>query len=125
MNMTFLLVLLTVGDAGKINAAFVNTESIEICQTKREKLTTISMAAGTEIVESRCFETPYVLTKFSHNSVETPARVNYVISVGVDNLSIKQANSKMSCIVDVEKESLGHTAEVYCASSSQQIIKGS
>ena len=123
MNTAFLLVLLTLADAGQINAAFVNTDSLIACQTKSNMLGAVISVSGTKVVESRCFTSTLTFSKFSHEQVKESVRSSYLISLADETVNIKQSKNKMACIVGKEKLGLVDQGEVYCTTSSQHIIR--
>lgn len=121
MNTAFLLVLLTMGDAGQINAAFVNTDSLISCQMKSKMLGAVISSSGTEIIENRCFASDLKFPKFSHKQKEDALRYSYVISLAGDEIEVSQAKNKMECIVNKEKFELENKGDVYCTTSTQKI----
>ncbi|KAF3982112.1 MAG: hypothetical protein HFP78_03480 [Methylococcales symbiont of Hymedesmia sp. n. MRB-2018] len=124
MNTAFLLVLLTLGDVGQINAAFVNTKSLITCQTKGKMLGTVISASGTEIVKNSCFKSDLTLSKFSHSQAEKKmAHTSYLIVMERQDIEIRESKNRMECIVIKEKMALNGKNDVYCTTSTQQIIR--
>ncbi|KAF3977091.1 MAG: hypothetical protein HFP77_08795 [Methylococcales symbiont of Iophon sp. n. MRB-2018] len=98
MNTAFLLVLLTLGDVGQINAAFVNTKSLIACQTKGKMLGVVISASGTEIVKNSCFKSDLMLSKFSHSQAEKKkARTSYLIVMEEQDIEIRESKNRMYC----------------------------
>lgn len=123
MNTTFLLVLLTLGELGQIDAAFVNTDSLIACQIKSKMLGAVISASGTEIVENRCFASDLIFPNFSHSQSDEAVRYNYLISLTANSVEVIQSKNKMECSVDREKMKLENKGDVYCTSSTQLIIR--
>ncbi|MDC9724612.1 MAG: hypothetical protein PSN44_01660 [Gammaproteobacteria bacterium] len=121
MNTTFLLVLLTLGDGGQINAAFVNTDSLNTCQNKSKMLGAVISTSGTKIVENRCFVSDLNFTKFSHGQSDEEVRYDYAILLSDDYVEVIQSKNKMECTVNEENMALTNKGEVYCTTSSQNI----
>jgi hypothetical protein len=123
MNITFLLVLLTLGDAGQINAAFVNTDSLNACQNKSKMLSEVISTAGTKILENRCFASEFIFSKFSHAQPSEAVGYNYNIVLNNETVDVIESQNKMECIVNKEKLMLTNEGGVHCTASTQQIIR--
>jgi hypothetical protein len=124
MNTTFLLVLLTLGNAGQISAAFVNEDSQSACQSKSKILGEVISASGAKIIKNRCIASQYQFSKFSHaeSESEDAVRNSYLISLTEQGVHINQLKNKMECITDKEKMTLDDDNKVYCTTSRQQMI---
>jgi len=123
MNTVFLLVLLTLSDAGQINASFVNTDSLNACQNKSKMLGAVILTLGTKILENRCFASELNFSKFSHGQSKQAVRYNYNIVLNDDRVDVSQSKNKMECIINKEKLMLTNDGEVYCTTSKQQIMR--
>ena len=119
MNTLFLLVLLTQNAAGDINAAFVNTQSLEQCEQKAMMLEGVFQAANIPVIEKRCIKSPLVFTEFDHVVSSGMIRHFYTVSFDDQSVQITPMPDWQTCMsrqnTDVNQ---GRT---YCCSSAQSI----
>lgn len=111
------------GDVGQISAAFVNTDSLFTCQAKSKMLGAVISASGTQILKNKCFESDLKFPKFSHKQKENAIRYSYVVSLTGGDIEVRQTKNKMECILNKEKFALENEGEVYCTTSTQEIIR--
>ena len=123
MNATFLLVLLTLGDAGQVSAAFVKTDSLIACQTKSKMLAAVISGADTKVLENRCFSSDLEFSKFDHREKD-PTYSHYVVSLADNAIEVIPVKSKIECILGQEKIALKNkNSIVYCTTSTQKKLE--
>lgn len=123
MNTTFLLVLLALGDGGQINAGFVNTDSLNLCQNKSKILSAVISTSGSEIIENRCISSELVFSKFDHSEEEKTVRYSYYVSLIDENIVIKQFNNQAECVAEKKKQASVNSGNVHCVTSSQKMME--
>jgi hypothetical protein len=122
MTASFLLMLLTLGDTGQINAAFINTQSLITCQAKSKMLEAMMNTSNIKIIKNSCFETSLLFSKYSHEKRMQEVPNSYLISITDKDIQISPSKNKMACIVDKEKLTLkSQQEEVYCTTSTQKL----
>lgn len=134
INTTFLLVLLTLGDAGQSNVAFVNTDSLNTCKikikikikikNKNKMLSTIISTSGTTVLENRCFKSKLTFSKFSHDTKKQVTQSNYLVSLSNEKANVRTIESRR-CTAEKEKLlAADDKTKTYCATSTQHLLKG-
>ncbi len=117
MKTLFLLIMLTQNGAGDINAAFVNTETLEQCQQKALMVEGVFQASAIPVIESRCIKSDLKFSKFGHASTSTKIKNFYLIHFDEASVQILPMSEWRDCM-DQQKKAVKQ-GRVYCSSSVQ------
>ena len=123
MSAAYLLILLTMTEAGGINSSFVSTDNLLMCESKSTMLKTIISASGTKVIKSSCFKSDLKFSKFGHKKEGVQATFGYRIALTDEAFDIASLDEGVDCLLDNEKELKESKANTYCTISTQQIIK--
>ncbi len=119
MKTLYLLITLSQNAAGDINAAFVNTETLEQCQQKAVLVENIFKSSSIPILESRCTKTNLKFSEFGHAANSRNIRYFYLISFNDNSTNIITMTDWKSCMLQ-KKNNVKHK-KVYCSSSVQSV----
>ena len=119
MKTFFLLIVLTQNGAGDINAAFVNTQTLEQCQQKALLVESVFSASDIPVLESRCIESPLRFSEFGHASSSSKINNFYLIHLDEKGVEITKTPDWYSCM-EQQKNAL-KPANVFCSSSVQSL----
>ncbi|MCB1754024.1 MAG: hypothetical protein KDJ38_00790 [Gammaproteobacteria bacterium] len=114
----FLLLVLTRNGAGDINAAFVHAPTLEACEMHQTLTQSIFVAAGVDVIESRCGKSRLRFSEFNHAASSSMIRNFYTIDLQGAGLAIEAAGDWPRC----QEKSL-QKAGLICASSVQSLIR--
>ena len=119
MKTLFLLIMLTQNGAGDINAAFVNTETLERCQQKALMLEGVFKASEIPVIESRCIKSDLQFSEFDHAS--TPSKILNFYLIHFDEVSVHiSPMPEWRVCMDRQRNSVKR-GRVYCSSSVQSL----
>ncbi len=119
MKTLFLLITLTQNGAGDINASFVNTETLELCQQKALMVEGVFKGSNIPVIESRCIESNLQFSEFGHASASSNIRNFYLISLDETKIDISPVSDWRTCMS--QQENIGKPGRVYCSSSVQSL----
>ena len=118
MKTLYLLITLTQNSAGDINAAFVNTETLDQCQQKTIMVESVFKGSNIPILESHCIKSNMRFSKFGHAANSIDIRNFYLTSFNDGIVSIISMPDWTTCIKQKDKTI---QKRVYCSSSIQSI----
>ena len=121
MNTLFLLIVLTQNGAGDINAAFVNTQTLEQCQQKALLVEAVFSSSNIPVIESRCSSSGLRFSEFGHASASSMIRYFYLVKLDEESLQIESMPDWYACMSRA-KQAAGQ-GRVYCSSSVQSLVK--
>jgi len=111
--------MLTQNGAGDINAAFVNTETLELCQQKALMLEGVFKASEIPVIESRCIKSDLQFSEFGHAS--TPSKILNFYLIHFDEVSVQiSPMPEWRVCMDRQRNSV-EQGRVYCSSSVQSL----
>ena len=119
MKTLFLLVMLTRNAAGDINASFVNTETLDQCQSKAQLVAGVFTGAGIPVLERRCIRSDLGFSAFSHETSSRMPRYFYLVHVDGEHVDITPVADWVTCRQQ-EKQGAGK-GKLYCSSSVQRL----
>jgi hypothetical protein len=119
MKTLFLLIMLTQNGAGDINAAFVNTETLEQCQQKAMMVEGVFQASAIPVIESRCIKSELKFSKFGHASTSSKIKSFYLIHFDRSSVQISPVSDWRACM-DRQKDDVKQ-GRLYCSSSVQSL----
>ena len=119
MKTLFLLLILTQNGAGDINAAFVNTETMEQCQQKTLLVEGVFSGSDIPVIESRCIKSDLQFSEFGHASTATSIKHFYLIVFDETSVQISPVAEWRTCM-ERQRNSVKQ-GRVYCSSSVQSI----
>ncbi|MGD9803562.1 MAG: hypothetical protein AB7E81_04085 [Hyphomicrobiaceae bacterium] len=123
MQQLFLLVILTMGEANGLSAAFVGTETRAECEARGKAIRPILDGAKVEVKEFGCLPSTQRFQRFQHGAPADAPRFFYRLTLTADSVSIARLDALDAC-----KAASRPTAEkppdarIYCASSSQSML---
>lgn len=123
MQQLFLLVILTMTDAGGLSAAFVGTETRAECEARGKAIRTILDGAKVDIREFACVPGAARFEPFAHGTPADAPRFFYRVALGADSVRITQVESLGACKAAQPAAAEPAGARVYCASSSQSMLR--
>ena len=114
METGFLMVILTILAGGEMSAAFVNTQTLEECETRAATVRSILEKGGVVIEHLVCRTSPLQFEPFVHGAEEEAERRTYLVSFDDRTATVEPV---ASC------EAAGASAEGrYCATSTQGLL---
>ena len=119
MNTLFLLIVLTQNGAGDINASFVNTQTLELCQQKAELVSAVFTASKIPILQRECAQSNLVFSSFEHASTSRLINNFYLIEFDNNVPVIKKIETWRDCMMQAKDSESDNP--VYCASSVQSL----
>lgn len=119
MKTLFLLIILTQNGAGDINAAFVNTETMEQCQQKTLLVEGVFSGSDIPVIESRCIKSDLQFSEFGHAATASRIKHFYLIVFDEKSVQISPVAEWRSCMAQ-QRDSVKQ-GRVYCSSSVQSI----
>lgn len=119
MKTLYLLITLTQNSAGDINAAFVNTETLEQCQQKTLMVEGIFKGAKIPVLESRCIKSDMQFSEFGHAANSKNIRHFYLANFNDDGVRIVAMSDWRTCMQ--QEKNLVEKGRVYCTSSVQSV----
>ena len=119
MQTFFLLIMLTQNGAGDINAAFVNTKTLELCQQKALMLEGVFKVSEIPVIEGRCIKSDLQFSEFEHAS--TPGKILNFYLIHFDEVSVQiSPMPEWRVCMDQQKNGV-EQGRVYCSSSVQSL----
>jgi len=118
MKTLYLLITLTQNGAGDINGAFVNTETLELCQQKAIMVESIFQNSNIPVIESRCIESKLQFSEFGHALNSRDIQNYYLISFDEDAVSIVVMPDWQTCM---QQKNISTQSRLYCSSSIQSV----
>jgi hypothetical protein len=123
MQQLFLLVILTMSEAGGLSAAFVGTETRAACEARGKAIRPILDGAKVDVKEFVCLPSSQRFQRFKHGASADTPRVFYRLALTADSVSIAQVNSPDACTATAQPGAAGPPgARIYCASSTQPML---
>ena len=119
MNTLFLLVLLTQNGAGDINAAFVNTQTLEQCEQKALMIEGVFQAASIPVIEKRCINSPLLFTEFDHVVSSGMIRNFYTVTFSEQSVQVEAIPDWHTCMKKQNTKDID--GKIYCSSSAQSL----
>jgi hypothetical protein len=123
METAFLLVLLTLNNAGQMAVNFVNTDDLEYCETRARMLNEILTGGGVKIAENRCVPSTLRFTKFTHDGPAKTKRLTYLIQLEQTRVRVTTTPNMEVCKQSKISWESAQSGKVYCATSTQAPLK--
>lgn len=120
MSTLYLLLLLTQNSAGDINASFVNSKSLAECEQSMLMVQGIFTSRDIPLLYRGCMVSPLRFSPFNHSNTSNVTRYHYLITVEGEKFAIESLQNRDECM---GRGSRGATEQVYCASSTQHMLK--
>jgi hypothetical protein len=123
MQQLFLLVILTMGEAGDVSAAFVGTETRAECEARGKAIRPILKGAKVDIKEFVCLPNTQRFQRFKHGATADAQRFFYRLVLTADNVSIARVDGLDTCTATAQPNAAEPAdARIYCASSTQPML---
>ena len=119
METLYLLIMLTQNSAGDINAAFVNTKTLEQCQQKTMMVKGVFKGSNIPVLESRCIKSDMRFSEFGHAENSKNIRHFYLTYFNNEGVQIVAMPDWRTCMQ--QEKNLVEKGRVYCTSSVQSI----
>ncbi len=122
MKSLYLLLLLTQNGAGDINAAFVNSDSLESCEQSRLLVEAIFKSRSIPVLYQQCLPSELRFSPFQHADSTRVERHHYLIvppGEGSD-LRIEPMEGQQGCLAQRRQV---EPMTAYCASSVQGLLE--
>ena len=119
MKMLYLLIILTQNAAGNINAAFVNTETLDQCQQKIMMVEGLFRAWDIPVIESSCIRSDMHFSEFGHISDSNSIRHFYMAYFNDEDTRVVSMPDWRTCML--KKKNIPDK-NVYCSSSVQSVL---
>ena len=119
MKTLYLLITLTQNAAGDVNAAFVNTETLQQCQQKLIMVESVFKNSNIPILESRCIKSDMQFSKFGHAANSRDIRHFYLTYFDAVTTRIVTMPDWRACMS--QKKNNTEQSRVYCSSSVQSV----
>jgi len=119
MKTLYLLITLTQNAAGDVNAAFVNTETLQQCQQKALMVESVFKNSDIPVLESRCIESNMQFSEFGHAENSRNIRYFYLTYFNAATTRIVAMPDWRTCMS--QKKNNTEQSRVYCSSSVQSV----
>ncbi len=121
MNLSFLMIVLTLLESGGMSAAFVNTQSLDECERRAKAVSTILAGQKLPIKDVVCRRSEATFEPFSHTG-ESAGAYHYIVTFDEREAWVTPRAADAACD-GADAAARGPTeATRFCVASAQKLI---